>query len=171
MNLTLFSYISGLAKYALLGELDFSVENDDAQPVRFKIAERIKHPEYTSKLKYNDIALLRLEIEVIFNEYIRPACLPEFSTINFVATVTGWGQTGPTNPQSTHLLKTELSLFTYQDCNALYEVLNRRQLDKKIVHNTQICAGVRFRHEDTCHVNKRNKAQAYAVNFKFHLYL
>lgn len=146
-----------------------SVESDDAQPVRFKIAERIKHPEYTSKLKYNDIALLRLEIEVLFNEYIRPACLPEFSTINFVATVTGWGQTGPTNPQSTHLLKTELSLFTYQDCNALYEVLNRRHLDKKIVHNTQICAGVQFRHEDTYHVNnERKKAQTKAkFTFKF----
>lgn len=67
---------SGPAKYVLLGEMDYSGENDDAQPVKLNIVERIKHPEYTSRLKYNDIALLQLENDVIFNEYIRPACLP-----------------------------------------------------------------------------------------------
>lgn len=140
---------SGPAKFVLLGELDFSTENDDARPLKFRIAERKKHPEYKSKSKYNDIALLRLVTEVIFNEYIRPACLPEYSSIELVATATGWGLT-EYHQQSSHLLKTDLSLSTHRECNALYSFLKDSHIDRGILNETQICAGRQFGQEDTC---------------------
>lgn len=143
---------SGPAKYVRLGELDYSVDNDDAQPVQINIVERIKHTEYTSRLKYNDIALLRLESDVIFNEYIRPACLPEFSSMSFWAMATGWGQTNSSHPESAHLLKAELSLFTHQDCNTLYKKFNDRKIINGIIDDTQICAGPTTNREDTCMV-------------------
>lgn len=118
----------------------------------FKIAKRIKYPEYTSKSKYNDIALLRLDTEVVFNEYIHPACLPEYSSITFRATATGWGQTASNQPPSPHLLKAELSLLTHRDCNALYSKFKDRKIKFGIVNDSQMCAGPTYKREDTCPV-------------------
>lgn len=137
----------------LLGELDHSTDNDDARPTLFDIAEHIKHSEYTSKLKYNDIALFRLQTNVIFNDYIRPACLPEFSAIGSLAIATGWGRT-EILPQSRHLLKVELSLITHGNCSAIYK---DRRIPKGIVDDTQFCAGVNNNREDTCQVNFKTK--------------
>lgn len=39
------------------------------------IAERISHPNYSARSKYNDIALLRLNVAAQINEFVRPACL------------------------------------------------------------------------------------------------
>lgn len=39
------------------------------------IAERVSHPEYSARSKYNDIALLRLDVAAHINEFVRPACL------------------------------------------------------------------------------------------------
>lgn len=131
--------------------MDFLTDDDDAHPIKFRVAERKKHPDYKSKSKYNDIALLRLETDVTFNEYIRPACLPEHSSIDLIATATGWGQT-EYQSQSSHLLKTELILSTHRECNALYSIVKSRHLDQGILSETQICAGRQFGQEDTCYV-------------------
>lgn len=144
---------SGIAKYVLLGELDYVRDDDVAQPIRFNVAERIRHPDYTSKYKYNDIALLRLNETVTFNDYIRPACLPEFSSIASHAFATGWGRTGSYRPQSEYLQKVELSLYTHKECNDLYELIKDRYINRGILNNTQICAGSYFGHGDTCQVS------------------
>lgn len=39
------------------------------------IVERISHPKYSARSKYNDIALLRLHVAAHINEFVRPACL------------------------------------------------------------------------------------------------
>lgn len=145
---------SGLAKYVLLGELDLASNDDDAQPNQFDIAERIKHPDYTNRFKYNDIALIRLDASVKFNEYIRPACLPEYSSTGFNAFATGWGRIDFDRQQSTHLLKVELSLYTYQECNELYLTIKDRHIDRGILNDTQICAGSYIGRGDTCLVTK-----------------
>lgn len=54
--------------------------------------EIIVHPDYISTSKYNDIALIRLNKEVKFNDHIRPACLYNNGNINSrKVTATGWG--------------------------------------------------------------------------------
>lgn len=58
-----------------MGELDYATTKDAAEPIDYKVVEFIKHPEYLPPQRYNDIALLRLEKEVQFGKYIRPACL------------------------------------------------------------------------------------------------
>lgn len=142
----------GFAKYVLLGELDYASDDDDARPLLFNIVKRIRHPKYTSQFKYNDIALLRLDHEVTFNDYIRPACLPESSSIGFNAKATGWGRLDYDRPISTRLQKVELDLFTHKECDELYKLLNSNSINRGIVNDTQICAGTYSGRGDTCQV-------------------
>lgn len=142
-----------MAKYVLLGELDHSRDNDDARPQQFNIAERFKHPGFLRKHKYNDIALLKLANEVKFNEYIRPACLPDTNSLSFSAIATGWGRLDTDRAQSPHLQKVELDLYTNRDCNSLYGTLNTRYVSRGILDQTQLCAGSHNGRGDTCQVS------------------
>lgn len=59
-----------------------------------KIYNIIPHPNYTSPMKYFDIALMELEYEVGFNQLVQPACLWSHSDVSKLgrqATMTGWG--------------------------------------------------------------------------------
>jgi hypothetical protein len=57
------------------------------------VEEVIRHPQYKPPAKYNDIALLKLDHPVEFNESIRPACLHTTDTFPINKTVaTGWGR-------------------------------------------------------------------------------
>jgi Trypsin len=82
------------------------VQNEDGQldcmppPVDYVIEEIIPHPQYDPKnpSKHHDLAILRLNESVKYNDFVRPICLPtkEYNkglTPNFVHTVTGWGKT------------------------------------------------------------------------------
>jgi Trypsin. len=69
------------------------VSNEGAQPVNYSVVEIIRHPDYKPPAKYNDIALLKLDRHVEFNEFIRPACLYTSDTFEVTKTVaTGWGK-------------------------------------------------------------------------------
>lgn len=77
-----------------VGDLNLRETNDDARPQTIKIQEKIRHEDYKPPSQYNDIALLRLEKEVVFNAWVRPACLPvDWPDVgsNDKAVATGWG--------------------------------------------------------------------------------
>lgn len=84
----------GAATWVRVGDLNLVRTNDDARPQDIKIAKRIKHPDYKGLSEYHDIAILRLEKEVTYNAWVRPACLPidlpDIGTDN-KAVATGWG--------------------------------------------------------------------------------
>lgn len=57
------------------------------------ISDRIPHPDYSAKSKYNDIALLKLNENIEFNEYVRPACLNFDNNFEWtMALATGFGR-------------------------------------------------------------------------------
>lgn len=58
-----------------LGEHDIENNSPDDAAQEFDVAQVIGHPNYTKTFK-NDIALLRLNGNVRFNERISPVCLP-----------------------------------------------------------------------------------------------
>lgn len=84
------------------------------------------HPQYDSRSKKNDIALLRLASNVTFTDFITPICLPiEYATmkanLNEVPLiVTGWGKSESAVP-SKKKLQVELSLFPKNECREKYE--------------------------------------------------
>lgn len=60
----------------------------------FGILITVPHPEYRYPLKYNDIALLKLDRVVQLNEYVGIACINKVPAISSAyGFATGWGKT------------------------------------------------------------------------------
>lgn len=64
-----------------------------ARPQERNIVQIIRHPNYRPPSQYHDIALLRLDWSVTFDEYVRPACLPTTPVLPSSVTAAGWGVT------------------------------------------------------------------------------
>lgn len=58
---------------------------DEGTEVPYKVAKAIVHPGHMDHDEYdeNDIALLRVNREIKFNDYIKPICLPNRGTVMF----------------------------------------------------------------------------------------
>ncbi|KAM9716095.1 transmembrane protease serine 2 isoform 2-T2 [Menidia menidia] len=59
------------------------------------VSQVIVHPDYNDTLFNNDIALMKLNSPVTFNDFIRPVCLASSSSQIFSSTscwATGWGK-------------------------------------------------------------------------------
>jgi len=65
--------------------------DDDALPQTVEIEKIIVYPEYKRPAQYHDIAILRLKKEVTYNQWVRPACLPDTDMHTDKAIATGWG--------------------------------------------------------------------------------
>ncbi|XP_028901450.2 serine protease easter isoform X2 [Zeugodacus cucurbitae] len=106
-------------------------------PIDFSIEEEICHPLYNDTIKKYDIALLRLQEKVNYNNFTSPICLPEsttFSTSNYddvTMGIAGWGLTEQFR-KSQKKLKALIRGENLERCKAKY----RMDID-----NTQICAG------------------------------
>ncbi|CAL1673871.1 unnamed protein product [Lasius platythorax] len=143
----------GAAKWVRVGDLNLVRTNDDARPQDIKIAQRIKHPDYKSLSEYHDIAILRLEKEVTYDAWVRPACLPidlpDIGTDN-KAVATGWGLVDwSEDVGSDNLLKVTLNLVNHASCNTSFNSDgSSAQLALGIIDEWQICAGEQGK--DTC---------------------
>ncbi|XP_021694531.1 serine protease snake-like isoform X2 [Aedes aegypti] len=69
-----------------LGAVDLNQKDQHVKD--YEVSEVITHPNYTARLAYNDIALVRLREPVSFSESIRPACLWDSLQMNFTSLVT-----------------------------------------------------------------------------------
>ncbi|XP_060657034.1 chymotrypsin-2-like isoform X1 [Drosophila nasuta] len=79
------------------------------------------HPEYDGNQHINDIALIQLPADLLFDEYIQPAKLPDADELyeNESAVVSGWGQTIFSGPQSNHLQYYNVTVFSNEKCKNL----------------------------------------------------
>lgn len=76
-----------------LGALDYSTEMDNAEHEIFLINKFFRHPDFRRSIDYNDIALINVNREIKFNDYIRPICLYQFPDLpaNQAVIAAGWG--------------------------------------------------------------------------------
>lgn len=106
------------------------------------VVERIPHPQYpgNSRDQLNDIALLRLQDEVQYTDFISPVCLPTLASqrndifLGRKVVVAGWGRT-ETNFTSNIKLKAELDPVSTDVCNQRYAS------QRRTVTANQMCAG------------------------------
>ncbi|XP_026807478.1 serine protease Hayan-like [Rhopalosiphum maidis] len=135
-----------------LGDLNLQNENDGAHPVEFSVDEIIIHPDYNKTSKYNDIALIRLDNAVKFNDHIRPACLNNNENIDYShkVTATGWGSIEYGDRSSDHLLKVDLDLIDNRQCNKLYEAESKTRTLSRGIIDSMLCAGDLAGGHDTC---------------------
>jgi secreted trypsin-like serine protease len=82
----------------VLGEHDrFAQDRDSPNRIRIRFNSVHVHPDYDSKTKANDIALVRLASTVQLTDYIHPACSPGAveAYVGGHCIVSGWGVSGP----------------------------------------------------------------------------
>lgn len=124
-------------------------ERDCAYPVEiFGIESFVVHPNYNRPRYRNDIALIRLDNDVVMTEHIRPICLPVTSALQNASLeryiLTGWGTTEQ-SIGSDRLLKANLSYVSNSECQ---RKMNENRLNIRL-SNQQMCAsGIDI--ADTC---------------------
>nr|AAV91011.1 hemolymph proteinase 13 [Manduca sexta] len=127
---------SGNVTYASVGVL---TRSEVAPDNTYKISERFRHPSFRRGV-YNDIALLRLEREVLLGEYRVPACLHVGDTVKDArAMATGWGLLEYRGNVSDILQKVTLKKYRSRICKAIFppHTLVSHNYDEK----TQLCFG------------------------------
>ncbi|KAL0111197.1 hypothetical protein PUN28_012834 [Cardiocondyla obscurior] len=135
----------GKAKWVRLGELNLAQARGSDTSQTIAIDESIIHPDYKYPQQYHDIAILRLEQEANYTQFVRPACLPvdwPDASGSEKAIATGWGVTNWANIKgSDDLLKVILRLVSHESCNASFFDGISLALPQGIVDDWQICAG------------------------------
>lgn len=124
-----------------LGRYDQSLPDEETQFVT-KIAEVRKHPGFNKETFDNDIALVKLEDHVPFNDFIKPICLgPSFEDFEEIfykhrtlklGHVTGWGQLKEGGPQPKFLQEIRVPIVPQASC---------RSSTSFNVSNNMFCAG------------------------------
>lgn len=127
------------------------IERDCADPVEeFGIESFIVHTNYNRPKYSNDIALVRLNKDVVMKDHIRPICLPVTSTLQKTAfdkyIVTGWGTTEE-KKGSNMLLQANLPFVNLAECqrkmseNRLNIQLSEKQLCAGGINKVDTCKG------------------------------
>ncbi|XP_068117799.1 ovochymase-2-like isoform X2 [Hyperolius riggenbachi] len=82
----------------------------------------IKHPGFDPSYKYNDLALIKLNKPLRFNDYVQPVCFPKsYSNMEpgLICVVTGWHLSGE-EKNSTKLQQLEAPLISDGNCKKYY---------------------------------------------------
>ncbi|XP_072387145.1 serine protease snk-like isoform X2 [Diabrotica undecimpunctata] len=103
----------------------------------------IVHPEYKPPIKYNDIALIKVKEDFIFNRFVSPICLytseenPDVKGIH-----SGWGPTRYLEDRPTHMVKILVNFDSNESCNKTYTRRHSQNfLPQGIIKNKLVCAG------------------------------
>ncbi|KAL2098743.1 hypothetical protein ACEWY4_005223 [Coilia grayii] len=138
--------VSDATKYSVrlgVGNLDVSSPNEFHRT----LTRIILHPEYSSFVGDNDIALLKMSTPVTFSDYIRPVCLADSNSVFNNGTeswVTGWGNIGEgvSLPFPGTLQQVEVPVIGNRQCDCFYGV---GQISKNM-----ICSGLLYGGKDAC---------------------
>ncbi|XP_017767893.1 PREDICTED: serine protease easter-like [Nicrophorus vespilloides] len=106
-------------------------------PVNVGIEKVIVHPNYNDSVKSNDIALIRLNSDVHFSDFVRPICLPsddDYARVGEKLFVAGWGRT-ETAKSSAVKLKVQVPVTSRIYCRNKFRQANIP------IRDGQICAG------------------------------
>ena len=109
-----------------------------------RVAGKFVHPEHDTETVDNDFALLKLETPLVYDENIRPACLPERSLeIGEMGTILGWGKTREGVANGSDVLReAEVPIAPHNQCRRLYK--------EYLISDNMICAGYKRGRIDAC---------------------
>ncbi|CAL9682615.1 unnamed protein product [Knipowitschia caucasica] len=125
----------------LAGKHNLDNLNETRQQV-VAVSRIISHTDYNPRTKEHDIALLKLQKRLVFNEFVRPIhiwmrSLPLFTE----CTITGWGSSRENGPRMNKLQEVNVTILPTDVCNKYYagQILN-----------TMFCAGKEEGGADAC---------------------
>ncbi|GFT80300.1 clotting factor B [Nephila pilipes] len=117
----------------------------------------LRHPDYQQRFYYNDIALLKLERPVVFNNYVMPVCLPSPSVPLMEdeelegkkVTVMGWGDESYGGKTSRVLKEASFPIVSRESCNTSYFRVASNRFPRGITAS-MLCAGAPNGGKDAC---------------------
>ncbi|XP_035784095.1 brachyurin-like [Anopheles albimanus] len=106
---------------AIIGAHNRNVEEPSQQRIRFEQAGIVAHPQYTPTNIRNDIAVVRLNSPITFNDRVQPARLPARSDARqfggSMGTVSGFGRTSDASQATSAVVMfTSNPVLTEADC-------------------------------------------------------
>lgn len=146
--------------FARLGETDLSTpidcnyamgEKDCADKYQdISVARFIKHKQYSTSQKKNDIALVKLSKPVKLNDNVRPICLPLPEMLPkkmpLKMVVSGWGFTEEHAKTSNQLRYANIPIIEQNQCQQSIRKLH----DVYTVDKSQVCGGGGIDGADNC---------------------
>nr|XP_018896577.1 PREDICTED: trypsin-1-like [Bemisia tabaci] len=110
-----------------------------------KVKTVIRYKGYSPSTYNHDIALLRLDEEVQWNELLRPVCLPRpgLSYTGHDGIVTGWGVTKQGGQVSDTLQEVKVPIMSNSECK-------KTKYGEKRITNNMLCAGYPKGEKDSC---------------------
>ncbi|KAL7024696.1 hypothetical protein ACKWTF_013172 [Chironomus riparius] len=123
----------------------------NVQYVEVPVEKIISHEGYDmhSRNQYNDIALLKLQRDVVYTDWIKPICLPLTSDLRDIdytghsLDVAGFGKTSETENSSPVMKRLDIDGIARNKCQQYYSTQNVN------LDDSQICAGGK-KDEDSC---------------------
>ncbi|XP_011498156.1 PREDICTED: trypsin-1-like [Ceratosolen solmsi marchali] len=117
----------------------------EAITLDFRITEIIKHNGYSTVNYNNDIALIKIDGELNFDEKMRPACLaePVKTFTGETGIVTGWGAIVEGGPVSTTLQEVSVPIMSNAECR-------RSKYPARKITDNMLCAGYKEGQKDSC---------------------
>ncbi|XP_023173479.2 trypsin [Drosophila hydei] len=114
------------------------------QKIDRKVSEVITHPKYNARNYDNDIAIIKLDEPVEFNEVLHPVCMPTpgRSFKGETGVVTGWGAIKVGGPTSDTLQEVQVPILSQDDCR-------KSRYGNKITDN-MLCGGYDEGGKDSC---------------------
>nr|XP_055047176.1 polyserase-2-like isoform X1 [Misgurnus anguillicaudatus] len=126
---------------AVVGRHDLENANESCHQ-SVGVEKIIAHENFKQKTNENDVALLKLQSPLQFNECVRPVAIwnsdvPSQET----CTVTGWGAIRENGPRASRLQEVNVTVFKPETCNQYY---------KGKMHEFMMCAGADAGGTDAC---------------------
>uniref|UniRef100_U5EXE0 Putative trypsin-like serine protease n=1 Tax=Corethrella appendiculata TaxID=1370023 RepID=U5EXE0_9DIPT len=164
-----------LPRVARIGAVALTDINDGSTPQMIQIKTCTVHPDFKPKTKSNDIAVIELQRPVNIEPNAYPACLYSNSTDPSSTTILsaeGWGATSFDGTPSIGLMKVNLTIFDFQECNKTLKVHESARRPLQLSEKTQFCALGVLKGEsfgDTCPGDSGGPLQL-QVNNRLHLF-